>query len=85
LQEIKDIKNGIISINKKLNEYSLMTVPIAKIFKEKDEYIVINAAQSRAKFMQSTYQIYVFGKKNVDYKCFKTPIAAYNYIKKLST
>jgi hypothetical protein len=82
LNELKNIGNKIVSIYYGRKE-SLAKIPVGKVFKEKDDYIVLTANQIRNKFMMSTQQIYYYGKKDVDFKVFKTATAAKKYIDSL--
>jgi hypothetical protein len=82
MENLKNIGNSILTIQLRPQK-ALFTIPVAKVFKETEGYIVINAQTLRDKFLQSTRQIYYYGKKNVDYKVFKTVLAAEKYINKL--
>ena len=83
-QELKNLGNKIRTLQYKPNQNSLFNIPIAKVFKEdKIGYIVISAESLRNNFMSSAQQIYIFGKKNVDYKVFKTANSAIKYINSL--
>ena len=50
LNELKNIGNKIVSIYYGRKE-SLAKIPVGKVFKEKDDYIVFTANQIRNKFM----------------------------------
>lgn len=84
LTELKNIGNKIVPIYYGKTG-SLFRVPICKVFKEKEGYIVLTAQQIRSKFMMSTREIYYEGKKNVDFKVFTTATAAKKYIDSLIT
>jgi len=80
--DLKSIGNKILTIQYRPKK-ALFTVPIAKVFKEKEGYIVISAKTLRRKVLMSAQQIYYGGKKNVDYKVFKTISSTEKYINKL--
>jgi hypothetical protein len=82
LTKLKNIGNKIVVFYYGIKG-SLMKVPVAKVFKEKEGYVVLTAAQIRNKFMMSTKEIYYYGKKNVDFKVFTTATAAKKYIDSL--
>lgn len=82
LTELKNIGNNIVTFSYGIKG-SLMKVPVGKVFKEKEGYIVLTAAQIRNKFMMATQEIYYYGKKNVDFKVFTTASAAKKYIDSL--
>ena len=82
LTELKNIGNKIISLYYGKKD-SLMRVPVGKVFKEKEGYIVLSAAQIRNKFMMSAQEIYYYGKKDVDFKVFTTATATKKYINTL--
>ena len=82
MENLKNIGNSILTIQLRPQK-ALFTIPVAKVFKETEGYIVINAKTLRDKFLQSAQQIYYYGKKNVDYKVFKTVSATEKYINKL--
>jgi len=82
-QELKNLGNKIKTIFYRPNN-SLFTITIAKVFKENNVgYVVVSNDSLRKNFMSSAQQIYYFGKKNVDFKTFKTTKSAIDYINKL--
>ena len=84
LTELKNIGNKIVLFYIGIKG-SLIKVPVGKVMKEKEGYIVFTAQQIRNKFMMSTQEIYYYGKKNVDFKVFTTATATKKYIDSLMT
>jgi hypothetical protein len=86
-EELKDIDKGVTIIYSELSNAqkkanSMARFPIAKIFKDKDNYIVI-PRKTFDKSFKSTYEHYYGGIKNKDYKVFKTKKQIVSYINKL--
>lgn len=79
LTELKNIGNKIVALYYGKKD-SLVKIPVGKVMKEKEGYVVFTADQIRNKFMMSTQEIYYYGKKNVDFKVFTTATAAKKYI-----